>query len=53
MNSLCTGCFRTIAEITIWSRTDDKTRTNILASISERREELSQQAAKLITHAAM
>jgi predicted Fe-S protein YdhL (DUF1289 family) len=49
MNSLCTGCFRTIAEITVWSRTDDMTRANILASVNERRQEHSRQAAKLIT----
>jgi predicted Fe-S protein YdhL (DUF1289 family) len=53
LNGQCTGCFRTIDEITVWSRTDDETRTSILASISERREEHLQRASKLITCSAM
>lgn len=53
LTGLCTGCFRTIAEITVWSRTNDMTRTNILANINERRQGLSKQAAKLITIVAM
>lgn len=34
---LCLGCFRTIDEITVWSRTDDATRARILAVVSQRR----------------
>jgi predicted Fe-S protein YdhL (DUF1289 family) len=48
ITGLCTGCFRTINEITVWSRTDDKTRTSILANISERRQEHLQRDSKLI-----
>lgn len=36
-SGLCTGCFRTIDEITVWSRTDDRTRTGILARVAERK----------------
>jgi len=36
-NGLCTGCFRTIEEITVWSRTDDAERARILAAIAQRR----------------
>jgi uncharacterized protein len=34
---LCTGCFRTIDEITVWSRIDDRRRVNILAAVAQRR----------------
>ena len=37
-NGLCLGCFRTIDEITVWSRTDDTTRAKILAAITERQQ---------------
>ena len=36
-SGLCLGCFRTIDEITLWSRTDDATRARILAAVAERR----------------
>ena len=35
-NGLCLGCFRTIDEITVWSRTDDATRARILVAVAER-----------------
>ena len=38
-SGLCTGCFRTIDEITVWSRIDDTARVNILASVARRRME--------------
>ena len=38
-NGLCIGCFRTLEEITVWSRTDDATRANILAAVTMRRME--------------
>ncbi|MBL8430049.1 MAG: DUF1289 domain-containing protein [Dechloromonas sp.] len=34
---LCLGCFRTIDEITAWSRIDDSARARILADIHKRR----------------
>ncbi|AXS78637.1 DUF1289 domain-containing protein [Dechloromonas sp. HYN0024] len=34
---LCQGCFRTLDEITAWSRLDDPTRLHILAEIARRR----------------
>ncbi|MDD2744336.1 MAG: DUF1289 domain-containing protein [Rhodocyclaceae bacterium] len=36
-NGLCLGCFRTIEEITVWSRVDDLQRANILAAVTRRR----------------
>lgn len=36
-SGLCTGCFRTIEEITVWARTDDHERRNILNRIAARR----------------
>lgn len=38
-SKLCTGCYRTIEEITIWSRTDDVQRARILAAVARRRDE--------------
>jgi predicted Fe-S protein YdhL (DUF1289 family) len=34
---LCIGCFRSLDEITTWSRTDDNTRAKILATVAQRR----------------
>ena len=34
---LCQGCFRTLDEITAWSRIDDPARSAILANIAQRR----------------
>ena len=36
---LCVGCFRTIDEITVWSRSDDARRLEILAAVARRRQE--------------
>lgn len=33
---LCEGCFRTIEEITAWSRADDATKREILERVAER-----------------
>jgi predicted Fe-S protein YdhL (DUF1289 family) len=38
-NGLCLGCFRTIGEITDWSRLDDAAKINILAAVTCRRQE--------------
>lgn len=38
-NSLCLGCFRTIDEITAWSRLDDAGQQHILANVARRRQE--------------
>jgi predicted Fe-S protein YdhL (DUF1289 family) len=38
-NGLCLGCFRTIDEITRWSRIDDEQRADILAAVARRRME--------------
>lgn len=32
----CRGCFRTIDEITVWSRTDDTHKRAILREVAER-----------------
>jgi len=37
LSGLCLGCFRTLDEITVWSRTDDAQRANILAAVTQRR----------------
>ena len=39
-NGLCIGCFRTIDEITVWSRVTDAQRATILAAVTQRRLEL-------------
>ena len=39
-NGLCLGCFRTLDEITVWSRTDDSTRARILAAVAQRQLEM-------------
>ena len=36
-SGLCQGCFRTLDEITAWSRLDDPARGAILVSIASRR----------------
>lgn len=41
-NGLCDGCFRTIDEISIWSRASETEKRNILSAVSRRREALSQ-----------
>lgn len=46
-SGLCTGCLRTIEEITVWSRTDDETRQRILATIAKRRQDSGQPAKPL------
>lgn len=38
-NGLCLGCYRTIGEITDWSRLDDVAKINILAAVTRRRQE--------------
>lgn len=37
-NGYCQGCFRTLEEITAWSRLDDPARIRIVAAAGERRE---------------
>ena len=36
-NRYCQGCFRTLEEITTWSRLDDPARARIVAALAERR----------------
>lgn len=38
-SGLCIGCFRTLEEITVWSRSDDAARVHILAAVASRRME--------------
>lgn len=38
-SGLCLGCFRTIDEITAWSRADDAVRAAILAAVARRRQQ--------------
>jgi len=37
-SQLCTGCFRTLAEITAWAGADDARRIHILAAVARRRQ---------------
>ena len=38
-SGLCTGCLRTIDEITVWSRLDDRQRLAVLAAVAQRRQQ--------------
>lgn len=38
VSGLCAGCWRTIGEITAWSRSDDTARAAILAAVARRRQ---------------
>ena len=38
-SGLCLGCLRTIDEITVWARSDDAGRLEILAAVARRRQE--------------
>ena len=46
-SGLCQGCFRTIDEITVWSRLDDAGRQHILADVARRRGETGPAGKKL------
>ena len=46
-SGLCQGCFRTIDEITVWSRLDDAGRQHILADVARRRGEQAPQGNNL------
>jgi predicted Fe-S protein YdhL (DUF1289 family) len=37
-SGLCQGCFRTLDEIALWSRLDDRQRRDVLAAVACRRE---------------
>jgi predicted Fe-S protein YdhL (DUF1289 family) len=39
---LCQGCFRTLEEISLWSRVSNDQRLDILAAVALRREERAQ-----------
>jgi predicted Fe-S protein YdhL (DUF1289 family) len=38
-SGLCQGCFRTLEEIALWSRLDDRQRLGVLGAVACRREE--------------
>jgi predicted Fe-S protein YdhL (DUF1289 family) len=46
-SGLCQGCFRTLDEITAWSRIDDPARIRILADVARRRRELAPRESEL------
>lgn len=46
-SGLCLGCFRTIEEITVWSRADEATRAAILAAVARRRQEQPPETSEL------
>lgn len=39
---LCRGCFRTLDEISAWSRLDDSSKAEVLAIVAKRRAEAAQ-----------
>ena len=39
-SGLCTGCLRSLEEITRWSRTSDEDKLQILTAVARRRKEL-------------
>jgi predicted Fe-S protein YdhL (DUF1289 family) len=41
-NGFCVGCFRTLDEISVWSRASNDERLNILDAVARRRKEFSQ-----------
>lgn len=41
-NGLCHGCFRTIAEISIWSHASNEEKWSILSAVTRRRKALGQ-----------
>jgi len=41
-NGFCVGCFRTLDEISVWSRASNDERLNILDAVARRRKESSQ-----------
>lgn len=43
----CRGCFRTLAEITTWSRASDAEKLGILQSVHQRRQGLDPWGAEL------
>ncbi|HLO62250.1 MAG TPA: DUF1289 domain-containing protein [Azonexus sp.] len=49
-SGLCVGCFRTLAEITVWSRCDDAARKEILAAVAQRRPGNEAQAGKPVSN---
>lgn len=49
-SGLCIGCFRTLDEITAWSRSDDVTRNEILAAVAQRRQATDLQGGHLRGH---
>lgn len=44
-SGLCTGCFRTIEEISAWANAGDDRQSDILAAISRRRKESKSKSA--------
>ncbi|WP_420839463.1 DUF1289 domain-containing protein [Dechloromonas hankyongensis] len=49
-SGLCVGCFRTLDEITAWSRCDDTARNEILAAVAQRRQGNAPQAGKAVSN---
>ena len=39
-SSLCLGCYRTLSEITEWSRLNDRQREDIMAELPARRDRI-------------
>lgn len=49
-SGLCIGCFRTLDEITAWSRCDDVVRNEILTAVAQRRQANALQAGKPVSN---
>jgi predicted Fe-S protein YdhL (DUF1289 family) len=43
-NDVCIGCFRTLSEISVWSRLSDDKRTKIMESLKKRGSQIATQS---------
>ena len=43
-NSVCIGCFRTLSEISVWSRLSDDKRVKIMESLKKRGSQIATQS---------
>ncbi len=49
-SGLCTGCYRTIDEITLWTRFDERARRQIVDDLPRRRQALASSPATNTRH---
>ncbi|MBU3697045.1 DUF1289 domain-containing protein [Dechloromonas sp.] len=49
-SGLCTGCYRTIDEITLWTRFDERARRQVVDDLPRRRQTLASSPATSTRH---